>query len=174
MESLIEDLLLYARAGKARTDYQPTDLRALLHGIVTLQPPPAGFTLDLALDVPVFPAARTPLETVLRNLIGNAIKHHDRAIGRIEVAARPDASHVLITVTDDGPGIPAQAFQRIFKLFQTLTSSRRGQSGIGLALCKRLVETHGGRIDVVSPVADGRGACFRVWWPRYQRRTSDE
>lgn len=174
MESLIEDLLLYARAGKAGTDYQPTDLAALLHDIVTLQPPPAGFALDLALDVPVFQAARTPLETVLRNLIGNAIKHHDHPTGRIEVAARPDASHVLITVTDDGPGIPTQAFQRIFKLFQTLTSSRRGQSGIGLALCKRLVETHGGRIDVISPVADGRGACFRVWWPRYLRRTSDE
>ncbi len=82
---------------------------------------------------------------------------------------------MLITVTDDGPGVPAQASRRIFQLFQTLSASRRSEtSGIGLALCKRMTETHGGHIDVVSPVSQGRGAQFRVWWPMYPRRTNDE
>ena len=137
---------------------------------------PERFTLDTsALDARSFQAVRTPLSTVLRNLLGNAVKHHDRDEGLIRVAAHPDGNHMLITVTDDGPGVPPQASRRIFQLFQTLSSSRRAEtSGIGLALCKRMTETHGGHIDVVSPVALGRGAQFRVWWPMYPRRTNDE
>jgi signal transduction histidine kinase len=99
----------------------------------------------------------------LRNLLGNAVKHHDRAEGVIHVQARHDRRWCEISVTDDGPGVPLQAAQeRIFKLFQTATAAERGGSGIGLALTKRLVEVHGGRITVQSPVDDGRGACFRL------------
>lgn len=176
MESLIDDLLRYARAGKTETDYRAVSLPELVTEIVELQPVPERFTLDTsALDARSFQAVRTPLSTVLRNLLGNAVKHHDRDEGLIRVAAHPDGNHMLITVTDDGPGVPPQASRRIFQLFQTLSSSRRAEtSGIGLALCKRMTETHGGHIDVVSPVALGRGAQFRVWWPMYPRRTNDE
>ncbi|MBU0917370.1 MAG: PAS domain-containing sensor histidine kinase [Gammaproteobacteria bacterium] len=176
MESLIDDLLRYARAGKTDTDYRPVSLPALVTEITELQPVPERFMLDTSgLDARSFQAVRTPLSTVLRNLLDNAVKHHDRDTGRIQVAAHPDGNHMLITVTDDGPGVPPQASRRIFQLFQTLSSSRRAEtSGIGLALCKRMTETHGGHIDVVSPVAQGRGAQFRVWWPMYPRRTNDE
>lgn len=176
MESLIDDLLRYARAGKTDSDYRAVSLPAVVAEILELQPLPPHFTLDTsALDGRTFQAVRTPLATVLRNLLGNAVKHHDRDVGLIRMAAHGDGSHMLITVTDDGPGVPPQASRRIFQLFQTLSSSRRGEtSGIGLALCKRMTETHGGRIDVVSPVADGRGAQFRVWWPMYPRRTNDD
>lgn len=75
---------------------------------------------------------------------------------------------------DDGPGVPPAARERIFKLFQTLTANERIGSGIGLALTKRVVEVHGGRIEVISPVAAGRGAMFRFFWPRFARRTTDE
>lgn len=176
MESLIDDLLRYARAGKADTDYRAVSLPQLVSEILELQPLPEHFGLDTsALDARNFQAVRTPLATVLRNLLSNAVKHHDGHAGLLHVAAHPDGSHMLITVTDDGPGVPAQASRRIFQLFQTLSSSRRSEtSGIGLALCKRMTETHGGRIDVISPVAGGRGAQFRVWWPMYPRRTNDE
>ncbi len=176
MESLIDDLLRYARAGKTETDYRAVSLPEVVTEILELQPVPERFTLDTsALDARTFQAVRTPLSTVLRNLVGNAVKHHDRETGAIRIAAQPDGSHMLITVTDDGPGVPPQASRRIFQLFQTLASSRRSEtSGIGLALCKRMTETHGGHIDVVSPVALGRGAQFRVWWPMYPRRTNDE
>ncbi len=176
MESLIDDLLRYARAGKTDTDYRSVSLPDVLAEINELQPLPDGFTLDMAsVDARAFQAVRTPLSTVLRNLLGNAVKHHDRGSGLIQVASQADGSHMLITVTDDGPGVPPQASRRIFQLFQTLSSSKRAEtSGIGLALCKRMTETHGGHIDVVSPVAMGRGAQFRVWWPMYPRRTNDE
>lgn len=174
MESLIDDLLRYARAGKVEIDYKTADLTSMLANIAELQPMPEGFTLSSDLQAPPFQAVLTPLETVLRNLISNAIKHHDQASGHVHVTAKPDGNHILIAVTDDGPGIPQQASQRIFRLFQTLTASNRGNSGIGLALCKRLTEVHGGRIDVISPVTAERGTQFRVWWPRYQRKTKDE
>ncbi len=174
MERLIDDLLSYARAGRAATEFTTVDLADLVAGILDLQPVPAGFTVRTDIDVPPFQATRTPLETALRNLIGNAVKHHDAKQGQVTVRARVDNSFCVIDVEDDGPGVPPAAQERVFKLFQTLTASERGGSGIGLALTKRLVEVHGGHIELLSPVRDQRGACFRVRWPRFPRRTSDE
>ena len=174
MERLIDDLLSYARAGRAATKFTQVELGALVRGILEIQPLPAGFELTLDLAVAPFPATHTPLETVLRNLLSNAVKHHDRSNGHIRVSARNDDSFCEISVADDGPGIPVIANDRIFKLFQTLTARESGGSGIGLALTKRLVEVHGGRIEVQSPLQDGRGACLRFWWPRFPRRTSNE
>lgn len=174
MDRLIDDLLSYARASRAATEFTSVDPEALVRDILEIQPPPPGFSVDLDLGVAPFQATRIPLETVLRNLLSNAVKHHDRSAGRIGVAARIDDSFCEISVTDDGPGVPPTGRDRIFKLFQTLAASERAGSGIGLALTKRLVEVHGGRIELVSPVREGRGSCFRVWWPRFPRRTSDE
>ena len=173
MERLIDDLLSYARAGQAATEFTWVDLDALVRGILEIQPLPTGFTVVLDIAVPQFLATHTPLETVLRNLLSNAVKHHDRAAGQLTVAACVDDSACQISVIDDGPGVPATGRERIFKLFQTLAASERAGSGIGLALTKRLVEVHGGRIELISPVNNGRGACFRFWWPRFPRRTSD-
>ncbi|HET8870559.1 MAG TPA: PAS domain-containing sensor histidine kinase [Aquabacterium sp.] len=174
MERLIDDLLLYARAGQASTQYSQIQLSELLKGTLDLQPIPEGFRIDLDVNVTPFQGVRVPLETVLRNLISNAIKHHDQPSGTIRVNAREDDSYCVIRVIDDGPGVPSTAKTRIFKLFQTLTASQRGNAGIGLALTKRLVEVHGGRIDVTSPVEGGRGACFQFWWPRFPRRNQYE
>ena len=174
MERLIDDLLSYARAGRAATEFTLVDLETLVRGIFEIQPMPPGFEVELCLDVAPFQATRTPLETALRNLLGNAVKHHDRAGGRLRVQALHDDSYCEISVIDDGPGVPPQARERIFKLFQTLTATERGSSGIGLALTKRVIEVHGGRLEVISPVEAGRGACFRFWWPRFPRRTSDD
>ncbi len=174
MERLIDDLLSYARAGRAATEYVQIDLDALVRGILEIQPIPPGFEVELRLDVAPFMATRTPLETALRNLLGNAVKHHDRGAGRLRVQARDDGNYCEISVIDDGPGVPPSARERIFKLFQTLTATERGGAGIGLALTKRVIEVHGGRIEVLSPVEADRGACFRFWWPRFPQRTSDE
>lgn len=174
MERLIDDLLSYARAGQAATNYTTVDVRHMVGEIMELQPLPQGFSLELDMAVSPFYATRTPLETALRNLIANAVKHHDKPEGVIRIEAYEDDSYAVISVIDDGPGIPAASKDRIFKLFQTLTANQRGGSGIGLALTKRVVEVHGGRIDVVSPVANERGACFRFWWPRFPRRGQDE
>jgi signal transduction histidine kinase len=174
MERLMDDLLSYARAGRTATEFTLVDVGELVRGVLELQPAPPGFDIRLDIAVAPFQATRTPIETALRNLIGNAIKHHDRTSGHIGIQAREDDSYCVVSVTDDGPGFPSTSRERIFKLFQTSSASARGGSGIGLALTKRLVEVHGGRIEAASPLIDGRGACFRFWWPRFPRRTSDE
>lgn len=174
MERLIDELLSYARASRADTEYRLVDLTELVGEVLELQPVPPGFEVALALAVAPFQATPTPLEVVLRNLLGNAIKHHDRPGGRITVQAHEEGSYCVVAVSDDGPGVPAASRERVFKLFQTLTANELGASGIGLALAKRLVEVHGGRIELDSPLQDGRGACFRFWWPRFPRRTSHE
>lgn len=172
LENLMDALLAYARAsgnGDAEASLATVDVQDLIREVLELDPLPPGFTVRVDVRVEPFQGARTPLQTVLRNLIGNAVKHHDRDRGEICVTAEPDGKYCLLEVADDGPGIPPAAHERIFRLFRTLTGDRRRRSGIGLALVKRLVSTHGGRVEVRSD-ADVRGTTFRVWWPRFPRR----
>lgn len=167
MERIIEDLLSYARARNATAELTLVDPRELVSAIVELEAPPSGFEVDIQVDARPFRAARVPLETVVRNLFSNAIKHHDLPAGRITIKVSEDDAFCHLEVRDDGPGVPPQSQERVFKLFQTVSSSERRGSGIGLALSKRLVESHGGKIRLVS---EGRGAAFHVWWPRFERR----
>ncbi len=106
-------------------------------------------------------ADRDQLYRVLNNLVRNALQAIESqgkpVIGEITVSARRDASHTIIDVVDDGPGVPARARENMFKAFQGGT--RKGGSGLGLAIADELVRAHGGRIELVdSP----RGAHFRI------------
>ena len=173
MEGIIDDLLAYARAGRPTDELTVVEPRSLIENILELQPRPAEFRFRVAVEAEPFKAARVPLETVLRNLISNAVKHHDRADGQIEIRVVEADSFCRFTVTDDGPGIPAKAHARVFKLFQTVSAAERNGSGVGLALTKRLVECHGGSIRLESS-DQTRGATFEVCWPRFQRRSMHE
>ncbi|HEX3848101.1 MAG TPA: PAS domain-containing sensor histidine kinase [Steroidobacteraceae bacterium] len=164
---VIDDLLAYAHSGKASDDVELVDLEQLIGGIIEILPRPEGFRIEVQVEAKPFVTPRVPLETVLRNLIGNAIKHHDLAAGHITVRARDRGGYCEITVADDGPGIPAAAQERVFRMFQTLAAGVRDRSGIGLALSKRLVEAHGGKIALES-AHGARGTTFRVRWPRMQ------
>jgi signal transduction histidine kinase len=172
MEGIISDLLAYARAGRSSTVLSPVSPRELVEAVLEVEVAPPGFAITVDCSAEAFPAARVPLETVLRNLVANAIKHHDRPDGRIAITARADDSFCHFSVADDGPGIPAHSRDRVFKLFQTVSTFERRGSGIGLAIAKRLVEGHGGRI-VLEPSPE-RGVTFHVWWPRFPRRDHDE
>lgn len=169
MEQLIDNLLSYARAGRAATDFRELELDPLLDRVCELVQLPPGFELRRELVETRLFSPPTPLETVLRNLIANAIKHHDREHGLVRIGCTAEGSYCHLTVTDDGPGIPKPAQERIFKLFQTLTAAERGGSGIGLAVARRLAETHGGRLELTSD-PELRQTTFHVWWPRFQRR----
>jgi PAS domain S-box-containing protein len=167
LEQMIDDLLIYARAGTTSTDVALVEPRALIEGVLELQPPPPGFQISVRVDAEPFVTTKVPLEAVLRNLIGNAVKHHDRQAGNVEIRVEDAGRYCVFTVSDDGPGIAAAAQERVFRMFQTLSPANHGGAGIGLALSKRFVETHGGRIALES--ADGvRGTTLRVWWPRFQ------
>lgn len=169
MEKLIEDLLEYARSGRQQSETKTLDLKQTLDDIVQLLAPPASFSIEIGGYLGEIQASSIPLETVLRNLISNALKHHDQNHGTLQITITPEDAYCIFDIQDDGPGIPTNAHERIFKLFQTLSSEDGTRSGVGLAVCKRLVEAHGGKIEVHAQ-DNQRGTRFRFWWPRFSRR----
>ena len=169
MENLIEDLLNYARNSRQTAEFSLITIGDMLENIINLLDIPTGFKVAIDDQVKKITSPKAPLETVIRNLINNAIKHHDRDSGTITIRCVAKNSFCIFDIIDDGPGIPSAAHQRIFKLFQTLDSKSSDRTGVGLAVCKRLVETHNGNIEIIS--TDGqRGTTFRFSWPRFARR----
>lgn len=173
MERLIDDLLLYARAGKRAKESAAVDVPALIGGMIEMHPVPAAFQILQDVRINEIYAAKIPLETVLRNLFNNALKHHSGINPTITISAEASGSYCLFKVIDNGPGIPKAAQERVFRLFQTLSSNEARGSGIGLALAKRLTESHGGQIELISN-SDHKGCSFHVWWPRFARKDIDE
>ena len=163
MERLLDDMLTYARVGRNETAYRYVDTRELVHEL-TDWVAPATFEVSIVGDMPVVYTQRAPLETILRNLIDNAVKHHDKPTGHIRIAAREQDKFVEFSVADDGPGIPPQYHERIFEMFQTLQPRDQVEgSGIGLAIVKKILENQGGKIVVESE--EGKGAQFTIFWP---------
>ena len=105
--------------------------------------------------------------------MGNAIKHHDREDGLVQVSCRDCGDFVELMVSDDGPGIAPEFHERIFNMLQTLRPRDEGEgSGMGLALIKKIVETQGGSITVDS--SEGQGAKFCLRWPKSLRRRDQQ
>ncbi|MCE3254190.1 MAG: sensor histidine kinase [Cellvibrio sp.] len=173
MERLIDDLLLYARAGKRAKESSAVDVHTLIADIIEMHPVPAEFQVRQEIHINEIYAAKIPLETVLRNLFSNALKHHRGINPTITISAEASGSYCLFKVIDNGPGIPKAAQERVFRLFQTLSNNESSGSGIGLALARRLTESHGGQIELISD-PDSKGCSFHVWWPRFARKDIDE
>jgi len=173
MEALIENLLTYARAGNLHSEIKTINISSLIDDVLSLVAIPDKFSVALDISVDELESALTPLETILRNLISNAVKHHDKEVGKLNITCRRENSMLHFMVCDDGPGIPESAMKRIFRLFQTVSSSERGASGIGLSVCRRLAETHGGRISVNNN-RDLKGVTFHLWWPRFIRKDTHD
>ncbi len=164
LDRLLDDLLQYSRAGQQMGDVMLVQTGPLVRSVVELLTPPAGIAVHVADNMPRLTTYKTPLELVFRNLIDNAIKHHNRPEGRIEVSAASQGRLVEFTIRDDGPGIPAEYHERIFRMFQTLKPRDEVEgSGIGLAVVKKVVERQGGQVTVESQ--SGRGTVFRFTWP---------
>jgi PAS domain S-box-containing protein len=165
MERLLDDLLIYSRTGRIDHAPQLVQLASFVRSIFDLLAPPPDFTLIIHDEVSELYTQRVPLETVLRNLIGNAIKHHDRPDGQLILAMREVNEWVEIEVADDGPGIAPLFHQRIFEMFQTLRPRDQVEgSGMGLAIVKKTVENLGGTITLESEL--GQGSRFRFLWPK--------
>jgi two-component system sensor kinase FixL len=164
LERLLDDLLAYSRAGRERPPVEQFSLQQLIADVIALTPIPAGFSVDVQADVGPIRTPKSPLAQVVRNLLGNAIKHHDRERGTVRIAAIAAGDRIVLSVADDGPGIPPEFHERVFRIFQTLKSRDEVDgSGVGLALVKKVVEAHGGTVAVDSV---GRGTTVRFSWPR--------
>jgi PAS domain S-box-containing protein len=164
LQSLLDGLLAYSRVGRTPTPVEDVDIAETVHDIVALLAPPPGFVVACEGTLPVIRTHRMPIQVVLRNLIENGLKHHDRAEGRVTVAMRLADGVAEFRVSDDGPGIDPRFHDRIFLIFQTLASRDDVEaSGIGLAIVKKKVQRHGGQIRVES-APPARGTSFVFTW----------
>lgn len=165
MQRLIQDLLRVARVGKQGKPFQPTDCTTVLdevlknlepairehHAVVTREP------------LPTVLADRTQLLQLFQNLIGNALHYRAAQPPRIQVSAERHAGEWLFSVRDNGLGIAPEHHREVFIMFKRLhTSEERSGTGIGLAICQRIVERHGGRIWVESELGQGSTFLFTL------------
>jgi signal transduction histidine kinase len=167
MDKLLDDLLEYSRIGR-ETDDRHTEAisgSVLMENIQGLISPPAGFIVDATPSLAGIEVFRMPLQQILINLISNAIKHHDKKTGRIEVSVEDLGANWGFSVKDDGPGIPAEYHEKIFKMFQTLKPRDQVEgSGMGLAMVRKHIDVAGGELKLESTL--GRGSTFSFTWPK--------
>lgn len=168
METMIAELLEMERLREGMgLAPEPRDLEPILRDAAApFQDGPPGVRVLAPSERLVVHADAEKLRRVLRNLLDNAVKHALQDSRPIEISARRDGAFVAIRVTDDGPGIPEAARQPLFEPFFRLDPSRSrktGGYGLGLSICKRIVEAHGGEIAIEGPA--GRGATFVVRIP---------
>ncbi len=163
MEALINGLLQFSRSGRVTTDKSSVSVAALLAEIVDYLDPPPSFTIEIAPNMPTLTTQRLPLEQVFSNLIGNAIKHHPRLDGKVQISFQDKGKSCEFTIADNGKGIAPEYHEKIFGIFQTLEARDRSENtGIGLAIVKKIVENYGGRIKIASQ--EGNGASFSFTW----------
>jgi signal transduction histidine kinase len=160
---LIDGVLVYAQAGELRSE-RVTLGRLIAEVADDLAPSlaSANATVDVG-ELPEIDGDPRQLRRVLQNLIGNAVKFRGPEPLRIAVAAAPDSEEWVVTVSDNGVGVDPARATDIFGMFARADTQREG-AGIGLAVCRRIVEAHGGRIWV-EPAASG-GSAFRFTVPR--------
>jgi PAS domain S-box-containing protein len=165
MQTLIRDLLAYARVSTRGRDLEPIDsaavLKEALSNLATVIQESGGVVSHGPL--PTVATDPTQLLQVLQNLIGNAIKYRGDRPPEVHIDVERRAGEWQFTVRDNGIGIEPQYFERIFGIFQRLhTRKEYPGTGIGLALCKKIIERHGGRIWVVSQPGEGSAFCFTI------------
>jgi PAS domain S-box-containing protein len=167
MQRLINDLLLYSRVGTKGRSFVPVDLNLIMDRVMndlTLAVQESGAEIRRG-PMPVVLADEIQMGQLLQNLIGNALKFRGDAKPVVEVGSARQGKEWLCHVKDNGIGIDPQYKERIFMIFQRLhTRDRYPGTGIGLAVCKKIVERHGGRIWVESE--PDQGAAFYFTLPR--------
>ncbi len=164
MNHLIDDLLLYARAGTREKPLVPVDVNTVLKKTLDnlsfeIKESGAVITVDPLTTVS---ADSTQLIQLFQNLMGNAIKYSS-STPRIHISAERKGEEWLFRISDNGIGIEPRQFERIFQIFQRLhTSDEYSGTGIGLATCKKIAERLGGRIWVESKPGEGSTFFFTL------------
>lgn len=172
MKKLIGDLLSFSRIGTRGRSFVVVDPgpvldRALANLRLLITETGARIERD---PLPPVLADAEQLMQVFQNLVSNALKYRGEQPPVVRISARPEGTTVAFAVADNGIGIEEQYFERIFIIFQRLHSDPKiSGTGIGLALCKKIVERHGGRIRVES--APGQGSTFHFTLPAARSET---
>ena len=159
MHNLIEGILQYSRVGRAKEKFVDVDLDKLVPEIIDMVCPPENITVTIENELPVVKCEETRIQQVFQNLLSNAVKYIDKPEGIIKISCIRDGEFWRFSVADNGPGIEEKYFERIFKIFQTLSARDEFEStGVGLTVIKKIVELYSGRVWLESEV--GKGTTF--------------
>ncbi|NRA49894.1 MAG: PAS domain S-box protein [Phaeodactylibacter sp.] len=168
MYGLLEGVLQYSRITSVEDTHEPVDLQKVAEELVTdlkLDYPEKQIEVTFEnQELPVVEGYKVHLEQVIQNLLSNAVKFADTEVQRIEIATEESEEEYRISVADNGKGIPEEDRHKLFQLFSTNHSDIKG-TGIGLAICKRIIERHGGHI-FIAPYEVGKGATFVFTLPK--------
>jgi PAS domain S-box-containing protein len=165
MQTLIHDLLAYSRISTHAESFESTDCNVVLEEaldnlMVAIRESAAVVTRDA---MPTVSGDATQLTQLFQNIIGNALKFRGKKAPRIHIGARREAGEWQFHVADNGIGMEPQYFERVFLVFQRLHTRKEYQgTGIGLAICKKVVERHGGRIWAESEPGEGATFFFTI------------
>lgn len=167
MTHLINDLLEYSRVGRGSLNVSPLPLKQVLGQVLSdlqFQIEKNQAEIFVSPDLPIVRANEAQLRQLLQNLISNSLKYRSRETPRITIGASSAGTFWQISVSDNGIGIAPEFAERIFAVFQRLHLREAYEgTGIGLSICKRIVERHGGQIWVDSEL--GEGATFSFTLP---------
>jgi len=164
-ENLIHGILSYARIGKEKQEKEEVDLNQLVDEISEAIVVKSGIKVIISSKLPKLFTEKVPMLQVFSNLIGNAVKHHDKSNGLIKVYHREHISHYEFFVEDNGPGIGKNYHNKIFVIFQTLHERDMVEStGVGLAIVKKILDDRNQKINIISDA--GKGAIFSFTWPK--------
>jgi signal transduction histidine kinase len=166
MQALINDLLAFSRVGRTAQRREQVSCAVLLaQAWANLGPAVRASHATIEVDghLPVVLGETSLLTAVFQNLLSNALKFASAQPPRVSVSARRDGGNWLFSFTDNGIGIPAEYAERIFVIFQRLHDrAAYPGTGIGLAMCRKIIEYHGGRIWLDTTVASGARFCFTL------------
>ena len=173
---LINQILDLAKMESGRMEWQMDDVEAKAVIEDAVAATSSLFTgghialaVDLPRDLPAIHADRDRLIQVIVNLLSNAVKFCDGPAPRVEIKARAKTDGLLVSVADNGPGIPSNAMERVFEKFQQVDGTRSAKSpgtGLGLPICRQIVEHFGGRIWAENNAGGGACLCFTVPYGR--------
>lgn len=167
MSEQISSILRYSELGHIREKKGSVNLNVLVKDVISDIAPPKNIKIRIEGTLPTVMCEKTPIFQTFQNLLDNAIKYIDKPKGQIVVGCIEDDDFWRFNVTDNGRGIEEKYFEKVFKMFQTLSPrDEAGTTGIGLSVVKKIVELHGGSVWIESE--PGKGSTFFFTLPKQE------
>lgn len=164
LENMINGLLDYARIGKISKGLEKVNVKNMLNELAEVLVP-KSFEFKIVSEMPVLITEKLRLEQIFSNLLSNAVKYSDKEKGRIVISSIELPDYYEFSVSDNGPGIQSEYYEKIFMIFQTLKERDAFEStGVGLAIVKKIIDDQNASIRVESEF--GKGTTFRFTWPK--------
>lgn len=174
MQSLIDGVLAYSRVSRIREEQATIDTNELVAQVVEDLSPPPHIEFDVQDNLPTVFGEPTRIRQLFQNLVSNAVKYMEKERGSIQIGGAEEKDCWQFFVRDNGPGIEAKHFERIFQVFQTLVPKDTNDStGVGLTVVKKIVERHGGKIWLESEVGQGTTFFFTLSKARSDGQQAD-